>query len=78
MLLSQKLNQLREDTNEVTGFSDEMMDGFNRCIEDAEFLESREKLLREIENKISDMYAEDSESDLCDIGEYIATKLGFL
>lgn len=41
MLLSQKLNQLQEDTNKQTGFSDEMMLGFSECIKHAEALESK-------------------------------------
>ena len=38
-LLSQRLRQLQEDTNKETGFSQEMIYGFNHCIKQAEDME---------------------------------------
>ena len=63
MLLSQKINELREQTNKVTGFSQEMMDGFNQCIEDAERLEGVLSDYIKLENKISESVCEICEKE---------------
>ena len=78
MLLSQKIIDLEEDTNKVTGFSGKMMKGFERIRKLAEELEARDKKLKEIEDGIAKFYSEEDEgSDLTTIGEWIITQLGY-
>lgn len=80
MLLSQKLHSLREEISNAHGLTEELSDGFNRCIEDAEYLEQKQKLLSEIEKGVGEFYDDENpkNGDLCDIGEVVATKLGYL
>lgn len=49
MKLSEKLTQLSQDRFEFDAESDEMQDGFNRCIEHAEELEHK---LEELQEKL--------------------------
>ena len=57
MLLSQKLNMLRETVNSHIGFDDELADGFNRAIQDAEFMEERESISKEIKEESRELLA---------------------
>lgn len=39
MLLSQEINELREDVNKIISFSNEVHYGFNKCVKHAQELE---------------------------------------
>lgn len=54
MLLSQKIHQLKEDVQNKFGLNDELSDGFNRCLDQAE---SNESKLLEVKSEAKELLA---------------------
>ncbi len=80
MKLSQKLRQLQREADNGELTQDAIEDGFNRCIEDAEYLEQKEEthnsLVKAIEKEqFNEDGTENKYGDLCTIGEAVLNEL---